>query len=207
MPITVPGLNDVVQISVGDVHTCALLGDRTVTCWGKNGYGELGLGFADPFDMSQRAETELDNHPPTQVLDSVRELVVGGGTNWVWRQDNTLEGWGANEYGQLGMIGPVSVNQPTPLPVLDGMVTITGHTAGGCGVRGGAVECWGYDIDGTSKAPRAMGPSDVISLSGALNYGCARLSGDNVVCWGKNDYGQLGNGTRMDSTTPVSLKW
>jgi alpha-tubulin suppressor-like RCC1 family protein len=48
VPTSVPGLTDVDQVAAGDTHTCALLHDGAVLCWGGNSVGQLGLGSAGP---------------------------------------------------------------------------------------------------------------------------------------------------------------
>ena len=55
VPGPVPGLADVVQIALGELHSCALLSDGRVLCWGANDSGQLGDG------------TTTDRHVPTEV--------------------------------------------------------------------------------------------------------------------------------------------
>jgi len=53
-PQMVAGITDVVSVSLGDYHTCALKRDGSLWCWGRNNYGQLGLGDDDNRNKPQR---------------------------------------------------------------------------------------------------------------------------------------------------------
>jgi alpha-tubulin suppressor-like RCC1 family protein len=42
LPVTVSGIADAVTVVLGEYHTCALLSDGSIQCWGDNGYGQVG---------------------------------------------------------------------------------------------------------------------------------------------------------------------
>jgi len=69
---------------------------------------------------------------------------------------------------------------------------------------GGGVSCWG----GGNLAQLAPGllSSGVTSLGIGYEHSCALLSGGTAKCWGKNDNGQLGDGTTVDSSSPVTVQ-
>ncbi len=136
----------------------------------------------------------------------------------------TVKCWGANEHGQLGdgtgqdSAVPVDVALPAPAT---GLAAGYVHT---CAIAAGEGWCWGDNTtgalgDGTTS--RRLSPVRVSGISAATSvsagggedagsvptyYGhsCA-LSGGAISCWGSNDSGQLGNGSLVQSTTPVPV--
>lgn len=57
-----------------------------------------------------------------------------------------------------------------------------------------------------TAAPSLFYLDNVINVSAGTEHTCAVLSGGTVQCWGSNDYGELGDGTTTDSSTPVRVK-
>jgi alpha-tubulin suppressor-like RCC1 family protein len=90
-------------IDVGEQHSCALLDDGSVKCWGGNGYGELGLG-----DTRWRGDEpgELGANLPVVDLGPgavVVQLVAGAAYNCVRLASSDVKCWGVNGGGQLGL--------------------------------------------------------------------------------------------------------
>jgi alpha-tubulin suppressor-like RCC1 family protein len=134
-------------------------------------------------------------------------VTVGGG----------LKCWGANTDGQLGD-GTTTVRL-TPRGVAGLASGVRAVTAGGehtCAVTtGGSVKCWGnnnsFQLSDGTLLDRSS-PVDVLGLgSGVLavtaggQHTCAVTSGGAVFCWGNNSYGQLGDGTTGNQSTPVDV--
>src|SRR5262249_56515562 len=67
----------------------------------------------------------------------------------------------------------------------------------------GGVKCWGRDVQTPVDVPGLS--SGVTAIAGTA-HSCALLSSGAVRCWGLNDHGQLGDGTKTDSTTPVDVR-
>src|SRR5205814_310016 len=82
----------------GAYNTCALLGDRTVRCWGQNSYGEVGNGSVSNFST------------PVVVagVTNPRALAVGGYHTCALRPDTSVGCWGENDFGELGNGATVS---------------------------------------------------------------------------------------------------
>jgi len=136
-PASVPGLTGVRAIEAGISHTCALLGDGTVRCWGGNTYGQVGDG------------TMVDQGTPTAVtgLRGVERLVVGMHHGCALAAGR-VSCWGYNSHGQLG--DGTTVNRATPL-----MTSLVGITDLGAGYwhtcarsTGTTVWCWGWNLAG-----------------------------------------------------------
>ena len=94
-PVVITGLHaDVVELSLGDLQTCARMSDGTVACWGGNGDGQLGVGtvtdpIATPLEVSKLGH-------------DVVKVTAGGNHTCALKQNGTLWCWGSNLYGQLG---------------------------------------------------------------------------------------------------------
>jgi alpha-tubulin suppressor-like RCC1 family protein len=88
----VSGLDgDVIDISAGTGHVCALLADQTAWCWGTNGQSQLGDGTLTRSFVPVRAD-----------IDSVVALAAGGAHTCAIKSDQSVWCWGYNGYGQLG---------------------------------------------------------------------------------------------------------
>ncbi len=141
------GLTDVTQIATGARHTCALLDDSTLTCWGYNIYGQLG--------NTTNNGTENPNHTPTAVagLADVTQVGPGGTQTCALHGEGTVTCWGNNINGQLGNTTNNGTNNanPTPAPVA-GLTDVTQQEGGnyfGCALLDdGVVVCWGLNLYG-----------------------------------------------------------
>ncbi|KAJ1480913.1 hypothetical protein T484DRAFT_2770569 [Baffinella frigidus] len=92
-----------VAVSAGSRHTCALLDDATVKCWGNNDAGQLGLG-----DNANRGDdaNEMGANLPSVDLGAGRTAVAvsaGGKHTCALLNDTTVKCWGLNDNGQLGL--------------------------------------------------------------------------------------------------------
>ena len=104
-PVAVSSISTAVDLLVGQIHSCAVLADKTVRCWGSNGNGCLGNGGTG------------NSGTPVAVTGLV-DAVSGdanGSHSCARKSDGTVACWGWNNDGQLGNIGngkvPVSVVQ------------------------------------------------------------------------------------------------
>ncbi len=94
-----------------------------------------------------------------------------------------------------------TVTHLTPAPVSGGFRFLE-VSYGRCGVtKNQRVYCWGPDL-----VPVVVGGGRRFRQVGAgAGYACAVTPADVAFCWGENDYGQLGNGSRSFSPTPVRV--
>ncbi len=208
VPLDVPGLTSgVTAIAAGGYHTCALTDTGGVKCWGRNDVGQLGDG------------TNVTGVPvPVDGLASgVIAITAGDFHTCALTDAGGVKCWGDNSFGALGDDSGADSNVPVDVTGLTSGVDAIG--AGGyhsCAITSaGAVKCWGLNDrgqlgDGTtnwSNAPvDVVGlPSGVTAISGGYYHSCALMSAGGAMCWGRNTYGQLGNGTIVDSHVPVDV--
>jgi len=207
-PVDVTGLGSgVAAIAPGGNHTCALTSGGGVKCWGDNGYGQLGDG------------TMTDRSTPVDVtgLGSGVAAIAGGRKHTCALMSGGIKCWGYNLYGQLG--NGVIGYHTTPTDVVglgSGVATVAAGTVHTCALTSdGAVKCWGdnrYGQLGDGTTTDRSTPVDVVGLGSGVTaiaaggyHTCALTSGGGVKCWGDNKYGQLGDGTTSDHTTPVDV--
>jgi len=222
-PVAVRGITTAIAISTGSDHTCALLAGGSVDCWGDNAYGQLGVGTSSG-PGTCNGEPCSATAVPVRGIAHATAIAAGGSQTCALLAGGSVECWGYNGYGQLGVgtsSGPHSCTggvpcAPTPVAVR-GIVDATAVTAGNdhtCALLATrAVDCWGYNFSaelgvGTSSGPHfctggqwcSTTPVAVIGIASATaiiaggDHTCALLAGGSVDCWGYNSFGQLGDG-------------
>lgn len=209
-PTAALGLSrNVIALSGGTRHTCALTDAGAVKCWGLNVFGQVGDG------------TTLDRHAPTDVSLLSKDIVAvtaGNYHNCAMTAGGDVSCWGYNEEGQLG--DGTQNNRLEPVPAVGlprGIVMIVGGERHTCALTfAGAVNCWGWNSTGQlgdgSSSWRSLTPvtptgmsSGVAALTAGGMYSCARkISDGGVWCWGANESGQLGDGTTTLRRAPVA---
>ena len=188
------------SVSTGSDHTCAILNDDSLKCWGSPGNGEL-LGNGA---ISIQPTPQLVNLGPGKTAVSVS---AGISHTCAILNDGNIKCWGSNNAGQLG-IGS-TINQPSPQQVNLGtnhfaVAVDVGSGYHTCAVLdNGNLTCWGSNangqlgIGGTSNVNSPQNVDigqglSVVSVSAGMSHTCAILSDSSLKCWGQNNYGQLG---------------
>jgi alpha-tubulin suppressor-like RCC1 family protein len=208
-------LSGVLAVSAGSYHTCALMTGGTAQCWGANWAGQLGDNTTTD-SSTPVVVTDTVSHSP---LSGIVAIAAGDSHTCALMTGGGVKCWGSNGYGQLG--DNTNDDSSTPVDVfgLTDAASISTGDSHTCAVIGGGVKCWGYNDGGqlgdggttNSNVPVTVIVSGGSPLSGitAVAAGeyhtCALTSEGGVKCWGYNDNGQLGDGTREDSYTPVEV--
>ena len=213
IPVDVVGLPDGAHaIAAGGWHTCALVGNGGVKCWGDNQFGQLGQGSTDrttPVDV-------------VGLRGGVDAISSGGRHTCVLTSAGGVQCWGANWDGQLGDGTQRERRKPVNVVGLSSgvqAITVSGgaaHQWHTCALTGaGGVKCWGDNDngqlgDGTQTDRRV--PVVVVGLSGGVQaiaaggrHTCALTTRGGVKCWGANNRGQLGDRTQTDRRVPVDV--
>jgi hypothetical protein len=205
-----------IDLAGQDTHTCAVASDKRVVCWGEPRENALGV-----------AATNVSKEPPIPAVFVLKETgaeltgvvdvevgpylrscgVTAQGELWCW---GLLPG----VPGEATHVGAVRV----PLAHVSSVAMGFAHS---CAiVRGGQVFCWGTrtavglgasvlgDIQNGElfSTPQAIpGLPDAIEVQAGAAHTCARRRSGEVVCWGNNDAGQLGDGTRVQRLSPTPV--
>ncbi len=207
LPIAVPDLEDAVELSAGTSFTCALRRSGRVVCWGNNDHGQRGLGFIGP-GTSSGPDAEVSG------LDDAVSIESGGDFSCARRAGGELVCWGRNQSGQCGRSGPDVLATPSEVNPVGVVEATVGYAHACVRVRTGEVLCWGSNsagqlgadpgVTGSSRSrPEVVGGlAGVAEVRGMGNSSCARTTDGATRCWGRNDFGQLGDGTIVDRWTP-----
>ncbi len=223
-PTMVPGITDALELEAGNYHTCVRRplggGGSRVQCWGRNQYGQLGVGTAGD---------ATNNATPTDVIGLPSDVVAfayGVGERTCARlSTGGMRCWGRNGYGANGN-GTIdgSAAESTPQVVTDasgaealGIVQACASLYLTCVLReggaGGAyrVFCSGADDYGqlgdgnTTRTDRGRLQAvihesgtgtfdDAVAIGCGRNHACAARADGSVWCWGNDVYENLGNG-------------
>ena len=198
-------LNSVTGVYCGGLHVHATTGDGLYG-WGYDVAGQLGDGAT--------------TNPVPHTIPFPSALPSGGDLHTCFLNGSGgVHCTGDNQNCQLGIGGACSGMLTSP-QVVSGLVSgVLFLDAGGnsnCVVKtGGSVHCWGQADRhqlGNGSTNSKPGPEPVTGLTGGFaevrvnrSHGCARATEGYLVCWGRNEAGQVGDGTLDVRPTPVRV--
>jgi alpha-tubulin suppressor-like RCC1 family protein len=199
-PTAVPESSGAIAVVAG-ATSCLQRGDRTLACWGGNGWGTVGDGTR-----------VLRKSPvPVKGLGEVITMDAGFARTCAVEASGGVSCWG-DLYGEL----PVHV-----VGVEDVVQVVIGMYHQCARRASGGVVCWGanwlpeYHVGGMLGAGdlfdehdgpvEVLGVTDAVDISAGSTHTCALLRDSRVVCWGGNKYGQLGDGTTELRGAPVEV--
>ena len=271
VPVKVTGIDDATAITTGsffDSNSCALHQNGTISCWGRNDFGQLGndaggnegdmssvpvkvqdidnataisAGWGNSCALHQNGTISCwginltaqidDNEEPTnsvpvkvQDIDDATAISTGWGHSCALHQNGTISCWGRNEYGQLGDGSDEGSLVPVGVVGIDDATAISAGNLHTCALhRNGNISCWGYNLDGqlgdgtdsdlakhSSVPVKVVNIDDATAIGTSWDHSCALHQNGTISCWGRNDFGQLGNdagGNEGDmSSVPVKVQ-
>lgn len=230
-------------IAAGSSHTCAILDNDTLKCWGENGNGQLGRDSTTDWGRAANQMGDMLVAINLGTSRTAKAVAAGYSHTCAILDDNTVKCWGGNVNGQLGLGATgnrgISAGQMAALPTVNlgtGLtakaISLSGHS---CAVlSNNSIKCWGGNGSGELGTEAAlnvvgtmagqMGDALPAALLGAgrtaktvaagVDATCAILDNDALKCWGYNGDGRLGLGNytsygkvvgSMALLAPVSL--
>lgn len=217
-----------IQLSAGVSHTCAVLSDGRVRCWGANTVGQLGIGSTAQIGDDEAPQTTT---PLNFGVDAVK-VDTGRFFTCALFEDGTVRCWGQGSLGRLGRgdgsdeaigndesvinVDPVDLGGASAVDISTG----SNHTCVLLDTH--EVLCWGQNASGEvgngsfepvgdDETPGAVGPvildGDVIQLDSGSAHVCVVLEDYRVRCWGEVGFGRLGLGSAVlgDVSDPLSV--
>ena len=206
---SVPGLFTVAHLEIGAAHSCAISALGVAWCWGQFASGRLGTSV----------QSIALNPAATAYLGGTTSHVAAGGAHTcVLLVIGTVTCFGSNSAGQIRLT-PGTAPNPTPTAVT--LETMATHVSAGeeftCVLlTTAAVHCFGDNsagqlgsgsIGSARETPGAVAglTGTVVDVTAGASHSCAVMSTGQVRCWGLNDQGQLGIGSKVTAVQASAI--
>lgn len=213
VPISAIGISNAVAITAGHAHTCVLLMDGTVQCWGDNSYGgQIGQGITGP-------EKVFSSPVPVEKVINAMGILSGNAHTCVILKSRSVQCWGFNKMGQAGNGSLAETAAPLTVSSLSKVKDVSAGGMHTCALlASGKVWCWGWNFDGElgrgtdylslplssdiyknayPLPAEVVGLSNIVEIAAGGSHTCARRSDKTIYCWGSNQYGQIGIVSRV----------
>lgn len=201
----------IIDISAGTSHTCALFENKKVKCWGRNQFGQLGIGFSDLGDN----ET-IDDIPFLDFKKDIIKISAGGDHTCVLFLDNKANCFGRNDFKQLGY-GNLTVNNNAVLNDqirLENIYSISAGKFTTCFITQLLkAKCIGRNDSGQlglgntdeqssddniNSLPNVQIQEDILSITPSGNHTCTLTVSFQLYCFGNGALGKLGLGSSQN---------
>lgn len=205
-------LDSVSSVGLGLYHSCAVLSDGKLYCWGDNSFGQI-IATSD-FDCDGDGKLECVLNP--SYSDSVSALDVSAGAYHTCYLDymKNLNCLGRGDYGQID--GSSISIQNSITKVLENVRAFSLGYAHSCAIKNdGSLYCWGWNYYGQvgtsyqygdiATSPYKIFSFGVSHVSLGYAHTCAVKQDGSLWCWGWNGYGQLGVSSPNSSTHQAQL--
>ncbi|WP_413612264.1 RCC1 domain-containing protein [Bdellovibrio sp. HCB-110] len=209
------------KVFIGTNHTCVILDNDQVKCWGANGSGQLGYDSTTSKGNTAGSMAGL-GYVNLGAGRTAKSLALGVGQTCAILDNDQMKCWGGNSNGELGYDSTTNKGNTAGSMATLGYVNLgAGRTAKA--IAAGAlhtcaildtngVKCWGYNnfgnlgIDSTANKGNTAGSMatlaeinlgagrTALSIAAGLHSTCVVLDTFQVKCWGDNSDAQLGYG-------------
>jgi alpha-tubulin suppressor-like RCC1 family protein/subtilisin family serine protease len=204
--LSVQSLATYSSLAAGLGHSTAVVAGIVWT-WGDNSSGQLGDGTT--------TRRLIPVKPPG--LSGYAGVATGTAANHTLalKNDNTVWGWGANGFGQLGDGTMVQRNSPGQIVGLSQVTAIASAGNNGMAIKSDqSVWSWGYNYqgqvgDGTTalrvSPVQIPGLSGIVAIAHGTRHGAGLKQDGTVWAWGDNYWGEIGDGTTTPRLSPVQV--
>ena len=210
LPVQIGTLSTWTSVSAGSNHGFAIKNDNTLWGWGRGGSGELG------------DNTTSNSSSPIQIGTNYSKVSAGGYYTLAIKTDGTLWGWGSNNKYQLGLGNTTTYS--SPVQIGSGYASVSAGPDDGSISYGtslavktnGTMWGWGNNSVGQVGTSINVGSEVTSSLqigndtnwsvtADGIAHGVALKTNNTLWGWGINLYGQVGDGTTNDSSSPIQI--
>lgn len=190
----------VVQVEAGYTHTCALLEDGSVKCWGGNGHGQLGGG--------DNRQTAAGEHIEVDLSEDASSLALGSIFGCALLRSGNVECW-----GNLSWVGSEEVSSAV-VEFGSPAVQVTAGRSHVCALlEDRTVYCLGKNDRGQLGCDRqdkvvetpCKAAGNVLQIDAGDEHTCAVRQDHSLICWGGNSKGQLGQGDKAKRRRPAAV--
>ncbi len=214
------------QISLGTEHTCAIDNLNNLKCWGLNYFGQVGDGSHRNSKLSPTIISLGDDG------SHATQIALGGYHTCAIDNIKNLKCWGYNRMGQIGdgshsssLLLPTIISLGREIETYPAQIAL--GSAHSCAIDNlKNLKCWGWNVfgqlgDGTEgwhnmkRKPTTISLDDggntsidmkyATQISTGKHHTCTIDNINDIMCWGWNGRGQLGDGTTIDKTTPTVI--
>jgi alpha-tubulin suppressor-like RCC1 family protein len=217
--VNIPSGGVATDVAANGDHTCAVINGRAY-CWGANSNGQLGTNNRNNYQTPQLINVQRNS---SDAQRHVTKIAAGENFSCAIASERVWC-WGGNDRGQLGqgnmggdqlMAREVNIGSSSHNGLGYASTDLTVGSKFACTIVNGVTMCWGDNSRGqlgrghqstnsSTASPAKLSGSSAdqasFSIAAGSEHACSITHG-STQCWGKNDNGQLGNGT---SGTPVS---
>ena len=202
-----------VQIVFGYEHALFLTDDGNLWGWGRNSFGQVGADGIG--NRRSNGDNKIIQTLPVFVLGHVKSVSAGGEFSVALRDDGTVWTWGKNDHAQLG--DGTTSNHQEPKQIMSGATAVSAGAEFAAALKeDGTVWTWGYNqygqlgngeahASGQKSPARVEGLNNVKAISAGSASMAALCDDGSLWTWGRNNRGQLGDGSTTDSYVPVRV--